>query len=102
MTHAEFVAACGAGRLKPQIDRTAAARYLSARLMLPLIRLPVLGCGVALALVGWYLSGLAVIAAGILLPRLVAGSAPQVLLDEALADEQRYNEFIAGGLLRVD
>ena len=37
-----------------------------------------------------------------LLPRLVARSAPQILLDEALAHEARFNEFVANGLLRVD
>jgi hypothetical protein len=45
---------------------------------------------------------LAVIAVGSLLPRLVARSAPQILLDEALAHEARFNEFVANGLLRVD
>jgi hypothetical protein len=101
MTHAEFVAACRAGSLTPQIDPAAAARYLSARLLLPLVRLPLLGIGVALALIGWYLSGLVVIAVGSLLPRLVARSAPHILLDEALAHEARFNEFVANGLLRV-
>ena len=102
MTHAEFVAACRAGTLIPVIDPSLAARVVSGRLMLPLVRLPVLGIGVALALVGWFFSGLAVIALGALLPRLVARTAPRMLLDEALANEARYQEMLESGLLRVD
>ncbi|NBR28733.1 MAG: hypothetical protein EBT83_10040 [Betaproteobacteria bacterium] len=99
MTHAEFVAGCRAGAVDPRIDTIAAARHLNARLMLPLVRLPVLGTGVALALIGWILTGLAIIALGILLPRLVALSAPQIILDEALASESRFHEFIAAGII---
>jgi len=99
MTHAEFVAGCRAGTVDPRLDAPAAARHLNARLMLPLVRLPVLGTGVALALIGWIVTGLSVIALGILLPRLVALSAPQIILDEALASETRFAELVASGII---
>ncbi len=102
MTHAEFVAGCRAGTLAPRIDPALAARYISARLMLPLVRLPVLGIGVAMALLGWIFSGLALIAIGALLPKLVARSAPQFVIDEALASEARFEEFLASGLLQLE
>lgn len=100
MTHAEFVAGCRAGTLKPHIQSALAARYVSARLLLPLIRLPVLGVGVALALLGWIWSGLAIIAVGTILPWLVARTAPRMLLDEALASEARYRELVDCGILK--
>jgi hypothetical protein len=99
--HAEFVAACRRGELVPVVEPALAARTLSARLLLPFVRLPVLGAGVALALVGWIVSGIALIALGILLPRLVARIAPQVLLDEALASEARFRQLVESGVLRL-
>jgi hypothetical protein len=66
MTHAEFVAAYRESRLRLQVDRDAAARVVSARLMLPLVLLPVLGAGVALALVGHPLVGGLVFVAGLI------------------------------------
>ena len=79
MTHAEFQQAYAAGRVKVYVEPAAAARYLGARLLLPLFMLPVLGAGVALALLGWIWIGLAVIAAGIIVPRLIKRSAPAAM-----------------------
>jgi hypothetical protein len=49
MTHAEFVAAYREGRVRVGIQRKTAARFVSARVLLPLVLLPVLGLGDALA-----------------------------------------------------
>ncbi len=104
MTHAEFVSACRSGATSFHVDPALAKRHISARLLLPLVRLPLLGAGVALALalIGWMWSGLAMIAAGVLLPWLAVRAAPQLILDEALASEARFAEFIASGLLKFD
>jgi hypothetical protein len=102
MTHAEFVAAFRAGRIRVDIDPAAAGRFLSARLMLPLFMLPVLGAGVAAALAGWLWSGLAVIAAGILAPRLIKRSAPRFVITQALADAAFYADARDQGLLRIE
>ncbi|MGQ0749275.1 MAG: hypothetical protein ACT4PS_01950 [Betaproteobacteria bacterium] len=101
MTHSEFQQAYAAGRVKVAVDRTAAARYLSARLLLPLVMLPVLGAGVALALVGWIWTGLALIAAGIIVPRLIKRSAPHYILTEAIRNERIYEELTGADILRV-
>jgi hypothetical protein len=101
MTHTEFIHAYGARRVRVEIDPAAAARYLSARLLLPLFMLPVLGCGVALALTGWIWSGLAVIAVGIIAPRMIKRSAPHFVLTQALQDDKIYQEVIAANILRV-
>ena len=101
MTHAEFVSARRNGALHVRIDPQQASRYVSARLMLPFVMLPVLGGGVALALIGWVWTGLAVIALGIVLPRLIKRSAPHFLLTQALQDENLYRELIAAGVLDI-
>lgn len=99
MTHAEFIAAYRAGRIKVAFDPPRAATYLSARLLLPIFMLPVLGAGVALALLGWLWSGLAVIALGIIVPRLIKHSAPHFLLTQALEEETVFNELTHANIL---
>ena len=101
MTHSEFVDAYRSGRVRIEIELPAAARYLSARLLLPFVMLPVLGCGVALALIGWLWTGLAVLAAGIAAPRLIKRSAPHFLLTQALEDARTYDDVTQAGILRV-
>jgi hypothetical protein len=101
VTHPEFVAAYRSGRVRIDIEPPAAARYLSARLLLPFVMLPLLGCGVALALIGWLWAGVAVLAAGIAVPRLIKRSAPHFLLTQALEDARTYNDVTQAGILRV-
>ena len=101
MTHSEFIDAYGKRKIKVEIDPAAAARYLSARLLLPLVILPVLGAGVALALTGWIWSGLTIIAIGIIAPRMIKRSAPHFVLTQALQDEQIYREVTGTNILRV-
>ena len=101
MTHAEFLRAYTAGKIKVDVEPTAAARYLSARLWLPFVMLPVLGCGVALALTGWIWTGLTIIAIGVLVPRLIKRSAPHFALTQALQDERVYDELTQSNILRI-
>jgi hypothetical protein len=101
LTHAEFTAAHSHGEIRIGIDPQAAARYLSARLLLPFVMMPVLGIGVALALTGWIFTGLAVIAAGILAPRLIKRAAPHFILTQALQDPAVYLDVTRSGLLRT-
>ena len=83
------------------IDRAAAARYLSARLLLPLVMLPVLGAGVALALIGWIWTGLAIVAAGTIAPIVIKRSAPHFVVTQALQDGNFYEDVVASGLLQI-
>jgi hypothetical protein len=101
VTHAEFTAAYARGEIKVEVEAKDAARFLSARLLLPLFMMPVVGVGVALALVGWVFTGLAVIALGIIVPRLIKRSAPQFVFQQALNDRAVYEEVTKSGLLRV-
>ena len=101
MTHAEFVEAYRAGAIRVHVDRAAAARYMSARLFLPLVMLPLLGLGVGLALVGWIWTGLSVIAVGTIAPMLIKRSAPHFVITQALQDQQFYDDVAAIGLLQI-
>ena len=101
MTHPEFVAAYARGEIKVAIDPQAAGRFLSARLLLPFVMMPVLGAGVALALIGWIYSGLAVIALGVIVPRLIKRSAPQFLLQDALKNAAVYEDLTRQNILKV-
>ena len=101
MTHADFVKAYQGGEIKVTIDPQAAARLLSARLLLPFVMMPVIGAGVALALIGWIYTGLAVIAVGFVAPRLIKRSAPGFLLQNALGDPHLYEELSRSNGLRV-
>jgi hypothetical protein len=84
-----------------EFDAKAAARFLSARLLLPLVAMPVLGIGIALALIGWIYTGLAVIAAGFVVPRLVKRGAPSFLLQRAIDDPATYDELMRANVMRL-
>ena len=101
MTHGEFVAAYARGEIKVEIDPKGAARHLSARLLLPFVMMPVVGIGIALALIGWFFLGFAVIALGIIVPQLIKRSAPHFLLTQVLEDGAVYGEVTRSGLVRV-
>jgi len=101
VTHSEFVAAYARGEIRIEIDPKGAARHLSARLLLPFVMMPVVGLGVALALIGWFFLGFAVIALGIIVPQLIKRSAPHFLLTQALQDGAVYEEATRSELLRV-
>lgn len=101
MTHNEFLTHYRAGAMRVDFDRTLAGKYLSARLMLPFFMLPVLGAGVALALIGWIWTGLTVIALGIIVPRLIKRGAPHFLMAQVLEDEIVFNELVHSGVLHL-
>ena len=102
MTYAEFITAYRGGRVTVEFDRVRAGQFLSARLLLPVMMLPLLGAGVGLALIGWLWSGLLVIALGIIAPRLIKRSAPRFLLTQMLGDEKLYADVQRASIMRID
>ena len=101
MTHAEFITAYTRGEIKVELDPAGSARFLSARLLLPLVMMPVVGIGIALALTGWIYTGILIMAAGIVAPRLIKRSAPHFVLTQALQDARVYDEVVRSEILRV-
>ena len=89
------------GRITVEFDPTRAAKFLSARLLLPLMMLPLLGAGVALVLLGWLWTGLAMVAAGMVAPRLIKRSAPRFLLTQMLSDQKLYDDAQRAGIMRL-
>ncbi len=101
LAHHEFVAAYCDGTITVNFDAPGAARFLSARLLLPLFILPVLGIGVGLALTGRIWIGLTVMALGIIVPRMIKRSAPHFLTQQALSDENLYRELLSARIMQI-
>ena len=102
MTHEDFVAAYRAGSIRVNVDPTAAGAFMSQRLWLPLMRLPVLGVGVALALSGWLWTGFALIGLGTLAPTLIKRSAPRFVVTQALESSAFYQDVVREGVLQIE
>jgi predicted membrane-bound spermidine synthase len=102
VTHQEFVAAYQAGRIRVRIDRDAAARLVSGLSLLPLVLLPILGLGVALAIVGYFVTGALIFVAALLLRVLVKRSSSGFLVWRALQDPAFYREAVAAKLLSIE
>jgi hypothetical protein len=101
MRHDAFLEAYRSGTIRVRVDRVAAGRFLSARLLLPLFMLPVLGAGVGLALIGWVWTGLAIIGVGTFAPLIIKRTAPHFVITQALQDAAFYEEALANGLLEI-
>ncbi|MGZ8993944.1 MAG: hypothetical protein ACXW16_08015 [Burkholderiaceae bacterium] len=101
MTHAEFVSAYQSGAIRVHVDKVAAGQFVSARLLLPLVRLPVLGLGTAIALTYSVWIGLTIIGVATLAPMLIKRSAPHFVITQALQDAAFYDDVAASGLLEI-
>jgi hypothetical protein len=101
VAHEEFRAGLPAGRFRVVVDPKLARRYVSQRLLLLVIVMPVIGVGIALALLGAVWGGAAVVAGGIALNRVVMWQAPKILLHLALRDPKVYAFATGNGLMEV-
>jgi hypothetical protein len=101
MTHQEFIAAYTHGEIKVEVDPAGAARYLSRRLLLPFVAMPVAGIGVALALTGWIYPGIAVIVIAYIVPRIIKRAAPHFVFQQALTDASVYEDTTRAQVLRI-
>jgi len=102
VTHEEFVAAYRAGRIRVKVERAAAARFVAGRALLPLVVLPFLGLGVALALVGYVVAGTIVFLAALLLRFAVRRSSDGFIVWRALRDAEFYRQAAAAQALTVE
>ena len=102
VTHQEFVAAYEAGRIRVSVNREAASRFIAGRAMLPLVLLPLLGLGVALALAGYIITGTLIFLAALLVRFLVRRSSGGFIIWRALQDAEFYRQACAAQVLAVE
>ncbi len=101
MSHAEFIEAYATGRVRVDVDSAAAARFVSARLLLPLVTLPFLGIGVGAALIGWIWTGLAIIILAMAARWIIRRSAGHFVLTQSLADGDFSRAAVDGCVLKI-
>jgi hypothetical protein len=101
IAHEEFRAGLPAGRFRVVIDPKLARRYVAQRLLLVVVVMPVIGVGIALVLTGRTWPGALLVAAGVLLNRVVRWQAPKILLHMALRDAAVYEFVTHNGLMEV-
>lgn len=99
--HEEFRAGLPAGRIRVVVNPKLARRYVSQRLMLLVLMMPLIGVGIALALVGRTWLGAGLVAAGVILNRVVMAQAPKILVQMAVRDAKVYDFVTQNGLLEV-
>jgi hypothetical protein len=102
MDHGLFVSAWREGRIRVYVDRSAAAKFISARMLLPLFLLPLFGLAVALALLGYVLGGVLVFLGTLALRALVRRSGHGFVLTRCLQDAGFYEQAMAARLLRTE
>ena len=102
MTHDDFVAAYEAGRIRVSVNRDAASRFVARHAMLPLVLLPVLGLGVALALVGYIVTGTLIFLGALLLRFIVRRSSGGFIVWRALHSAEFYRQVTAAKVLSIE
>lgn len=97
----EFRAGLPAGRLRVIVDPKLARRFVAQRLLLIVLLMPLIGLGIALALLGARWTGGLMVAAGVVFHRLLMWQAPQILLHMATRDAKVYEHATQHGLMEV-
>ena len=87
--------------VKVEVDPAGAARFMSKRLLLPFVAMPVAGIGIALALTGWIYSGIAMVVVAYMVPRFIKRSASHFVFQQALTDLSVFEEATRTQILRV-
>ncbi len=102
ISHGEFVEGYRAGTLRVHVDRKGAASFVSGRMLLPFILLPVFGLAVALALAGHFIAGAALFAFALLFRAFVRTTSQGFVLLRALNRASFYREAVAAGVIRLE
>jgi hypothetical protein len=101
VSHEEFRAGLPAGRFRVVVDPKLARRYVSQRLMLVVFLMPLIGVGIAVALTGRTWIGAALVAAGVVLHRVLMWQAPKILLHMAQGDAKVYGYATENSVMEV-
>lgn len=101
MSHGAYRAAYDRAEIRVDIDPALAYRYLSARMLLPLLMLALMGAGMSVALTVHWFPGILLVAFGFVVPRLTRLSAPAFMMSRSLADPAVYEDLSRLGILKV-
>jgi hypothetical protein len=99
--HEEFRAGLPAGRFRVVVNPKLARRYVSQRLFLVVLLIPVIGGGIALALTGRVWLGGLLVLLGVAMNRLTMWQAPALLLQMATRDASVYEYATQNGVMEV-
>jgi hypothetical protein len=99
--HEEFRSGLPAGRFHVVVDPRLARRYVSQRLFLLVVLMPVIGVGIALVLMGRTWLGALLVFAGVALNRLTMWQAPALVLQMATRDRAVYEYVTGHGVMEV-
>ncbi len=102
LPHGEFVEDYRAGRIRVHVDKARAASFVSRRLMLPFILLPVMGTAVALALTGNLTIGVALFLLALIIRYSVRASAHGFVLLRSLENAGVYRDAMRAGVIGVE
>ena len=97
----DFRSGLPAGRFRVIVDPKLARRYVSQRLLLIVLVLPLIGVGMALALTGRPWPGALLVAGGVLLNRVVMWQSGRIVLHLALNDAKTYEQVTQHGIMEV-
>jgi hypothetical protein len=101
VAYEDFRSGLPAGRYRVVVNPKLARRYVSQRLWLVVFVLPLIGVGMALAMTGRTWPGALLVAAGVLLNRVVSWQAGRIVLYLALHDAKAYQQVTQDGVMEV-
>jgi hypothetical protein len=101
LPHKAFCAGLPAGRFNLIVNPERAQKYIRHRLFVVGLALPVIAIGTALAWSGHVWLGLPMVAAGLIVPRVIKAQAAKILLHLALREEKTYLEALDFEIMEV-
>lgn len=101
VSHDEFRSGLPNGRFRVIVNQKFARGYVSQRLWLVPVVLPIIGVGAALALLGFTVAGGVLVVIGIGLNRAVVWNAGKILLYLAGRDRSTYEFATQHGIMEV-
>lgn len=97
----DFRSGLPAGRFRVIVNPKLARRYVAQRLLLLVVIMPLIGIGLALALLGATWGGALLVFAGVALNRVIMWQAPKILLQLASRDPTVYDHVTQHGVMEV-
>jgi hypothetical protein len=101
IAHPEFRSGLPFGRFRIVVDPARARPYVMQRLHMHAVAIALMGLGAALALSGQPWPGVALVATGVVVNRLVKRQAAKILLHLAMKDAAVYRDVTENAIMEV-